>query len=220
MYAPQPLERRKLLPDPENEPDFYEISQLFPLPDDQTNHLDEARAALSRRGIYLTNDVSTPSFPPYAVPTTSDLMHGSARVTGSSPFFPINDLSLSTLNAVAAARLSIADRMPGMDSSGNGLMSTNLPLRYGLSTVDQQPTLGSNSFALALRNNPWQSINFNALSQYYQNDTTYERLRSTLGLSQLLAAQESHDRVASYLQFLNSQGCDDIDSKPEEKNIE
>lgn len=32
-YMPQPKNARLLMPDPENEPDFYTLSKLFPLPD-------------------------------------------------------------------------------------------------------------------------------------------------------------------------------------------
>lgn len=31
-YMPGPKDARRLLPDPENEPDFYKISELYPLP--------------------------------------------------------------------------------------------------------------------------------------------------------------------------------------------
>lgn len=36
-YMPEPKDARRLLPDPENEPDFYNISSLFPVPDDATS---------------------------------------------------------------------------------------------------------------------------------------------------------------------------------------
>lgn len=31
-YMPEPKDARRLFPDPENEPDFYRISQMFPVP--------------------------------------------------------------------------------------------------------------------------------------------------------------------------------------------
>ena len=34
-YMPEPKRSRRLAPDPENEPNFYQISQLFPLPDQE-----------------------------------------------------------------------------------------------------------------------------------------------------------------------------------------
>eukprot|EP00542_Grammatophora_oceanica_P016705 CAMPEP_0194033434 /NCGR_PEP_ID=MMETSP0009_2-20130614/6133_1 /TAXON_ID=210454 /ORGANISM="Grammatophora oceanica, Strain CCMP 410" /LENGTH=414 /DNA_ID=CAMNT_0038674129 /DNA_START=103 /DNA_END=1348 /DNA_ORIENTATION=+ len=40
-YMPRPKNARRLIPDPENEPNFYRISQLFPLPDDQQQHPEE-----------------------------------------------------------------------------------------------------------------------------------------------------------------------------------
>lgn len=33
-YMPKPKDARRLIPDPENEPDFYRISKMYPLPDD------------------------------------------------------------------------------------------------------------------------------------------------------------------------------------------
>jgi len=53
-YLPEAVSRRKLLPDPENEPDFYEISKLFPLPgDSSTDVREEAKAALAAQGIII-----------------------------------------------------------------------------------------------------------------------------------------------------------------------
>lgn len=34
-YMPKPKDARRLIPDPENEPDFYAISKVYPLPDDE-----------------------------------------------------------------------------------------------------------------------------------------------------------------------------------------
>jgi hypothetical protein len=212
-YAPQPVERRKLLPDPDNEPDFYEISQLFPLPDDQTNQLEEARAALAKRGIYLANDAPAVPCPPYttsSISTASVLSQIPSSDIDPSSLSPLHDLSASNLSAVAAARLSVVSRMQAMDSSANRLSSTNLPLYYGLSGIDQLPIAGLNSFTL--RNSDLQLNSFNPLSQYNQNNAAYERLRSSLGLSQILADQQARDRIAIYLQYMNSQGTDDISS--------
>jgi hypothetical protein len=47
---------RKKIPDPDNEPNFYEISELFPLPGDKLDILEEAKAGLKARGIVLLND--------------------------------------------------------------------------------------------------------------------------------------------------------------------
>lgn len=210
VYAPQPVERRKLLPDPENEPDFYEISQLFPLPDDQTNHLEEARAALAKRGIHLTNPTTTVPCPPQTISTASVLAQIAPRAMDVSSLLPLNDLSASTSSAIAAARLSIVDRMPAMDSSINRLTSASLPLYYGLSSVDELPNVGSNAFTL--RNSHLQSPTFNPLGQYIPNDTEHERIESTMELNRLLADQQSRDRIATYLQYLNSQSADDISS--------
>lgn len=55
LYAPEPVELRKTFPDPENEPDFYKISELFPLPGDRKDPREEAKAALAARGIIITD---------------------------------------------------------------------------------------------------------------------------------------------------------------------
>ena len=205
------MERRKLQPDPENEPDFYEISQLFPLPDDKTNQLEEARAALAKRGIYLGNDTSTVLSQPQSISTASVLSQIPTRAIDPSSLTPLHDMSTSTLSAVAAARLSVVSRMQEMDSNLNRISSANLPLYYGLSGVgDRLPIAGLNSFPL--RSSHLISNTLNPLSRYYQNDTAYEGIRPSLGLSQLLADQQSRDQIASYLQYLNSQGNDDINN--------
>ena len=56
QYSPEPTEKRKLLPDPDNEPDFYEISKLFPLPGDVKDlRREEAKAALAAKGIIISD---------------------------------------------------------------------------------------------------------------------------------------------------------------------
>lgn len=57
LYCQEPIDRRKLLPDPENEPDFYAISGLFPLPGDRKGIIEEARAALASRGIQIDDQI-------------------------------------------------------------------------------------------------------------------------------------------------------------------
>lgn len=50
--------KRKLLPDPDNEPDFYEINKLFPLPDEKNSDvLEEAKEALAARGVIISDSV-------------------------------------------------------------------------------------------------------------------------------------------------------------------
>jgi hypothetical protein len=69
---------RKKIPDPDNEPNFYEISELFPLPGDKIDILEEAKAGLKARGIILLNDKfnatdrkqSDSALSPYSGPTT------------------------------------------------------------------------------------------------------------------------------------------------------
>jgi hypothetical protein len=68
-YAPEPVELRKMFPDPENEPDFYKISELFPLPGDRKDPREEARAALAARGIIISDmPQSTMTMPGGAYP--------------------------------------------------------------------------------------------------------------------------------------------------------
>jgi hypothetical protein len=38
-YMPEARDARRLIPDPENEPDFYSISRVFPLPDDEPERI-------------------------------------------------------------------------------------------------------------------------------------------------------------------------------------
>jgi hypothetical protein len=38
-YMPEPKDARRLIPDPDNEPDFYAISSKYPLPDDPDFHM-------------------------------------------------------------------------------------------------------------------------------------------------------------------------------------
>lgn len=56
QYIPAPVEKRKQIPDPDNEPDFYEISKLFSLPDHFNSIVEEAKAGLAARGIVIQDD--------------------------------------------------------------------------------------------------------------------------------------------------------------------
>lgn len=42
-YMPKPKDARRLIPDPENEPDFYRISKMYPLPDDPSFGKEKAK---------------------------------------------------------------------------------------------------------------------------------------------------------------------------------
>lgn len=79
-YAPELSERRKVLEDPENEPDFYKISELFPLPDAKKDMREEAKAALAARGIIISN--------PGASMATATLT--SAAVVAPNPFHDVS----------------------------------------------------------------------------------------------------------------------------------
>lgn len=46
-YMPEGRDARRLVPDPETEPDFYSISRVFPLPDEKQNLTASALAAAS-----------------------------------------------------------------------------------------------------------------------------------------------------------------------------
>lgn len=205
------MERRKLLPDPENEPDFYEITQLFPLPDDQANQVEEARAELAKRGIYLANDTPTLPPPQHRITTASVLAQMPSRAMNLGPLASLRELPTTTMTSIGAARLSAAARMQEMSSNLNRISNANLPLYYGLTGFgDRLSSAGLNS--VTLRNSHLSLNAFNPSAQNYQNtiaNLEYERLRSSLGLRQLLAEQQSRDRMSAYLQYLNSQGDDD-----------
>jgi hypothetical protein len=75
-YFPEPMERRRLLADPENEPNFSEIACLFYLPGDRRLLVQEARNRLQRRGILIWDAVfesvaSTTSSAAYATAAAS-----------------------------------------------------------------------------------------------------------------------------------------------------
>lgn len=57
QYSPPAVNRRRLLPDPSNEPNFDRISVLFPLPGDRRALVAEARQQLESRGCYISDDV-------------------------------------------------------------------------------------------------------------------------------------------------------------------
>lgn len=199
QYAPQPVERRKLLPDPENEPNFYEISQLFPLPDEKTNQIELARSALAQRGIYLSNNTTTVPSPPHNYSTAAVFDHIPSRAVN------LNLLSPSILSTVDVARMSVMARIQEIERNLNPLTRSIVPSYYGrtegignlLSTTDLN-TLGfRDNYSLLDTNNP--------LIQNYQNNIAYERFRSSLALTQLIDDQQSRDRLSAYLQYVSSQ---------------
>jgi hypothetical protein len=224
QYAPQPVERRKLLPDPENEPDFYEITQLFPLPDDQTNQLEEARAELAKRGIYLANDTSTSTLTTPRISTASVLAQMPSRAMNLDSLLSLRELPSNAMSSVGSARLSVAARMQEMSSNLNRISNTNLPLYYGLTGFDNRLSrAGLNS--ATLRQSHLSSNVFDPISQNYQNNLAnleYERLRSSLGLRQFLSDQQSRDRISTYMQYLNAQRGDDsnITNNPFNEHIQ
>ena len=67
QYIPAPVEKRKQIPDPDNEPDFYKISEIFSLPGQYANIVEEARAGLAARGIVIHDD------PPVHPPSVASL---------------------------------------------------------------------------------------------------------------------------------------------------
>ena len=237
QYAPQPVDRRKLLPDPENEPDFYEISQLFPLPDDCTNQLEEeARAALAKRGIFVGTDTS--SVPPlsnnFSTVSASAMQLPTSNFHPSSLFPPLDTLATTTLSAITANRLSdnvgmrdmsavAANRLSAvarMQEMNNYLLqrisSTDLPLlSYGqIGIGDRLTNVGSNPFILRTTGSSHLLSNTtaNPAVQNYQHGTAFERLQSSLRISQILAEQESRDRMSAYLRYLNSREGDNGNS--------
>ena len=57
QYSPPPLARRVLAPDIDNEPNFDDISRLYPLPGDRQRTYTEARMRLGDRGCYVYDHV-------------------------------------------------------------------------------------------------------------------------------------------------------------------
>lgn len=57
QYSPPPEDRRSLVPDPDNEPNFEEICRLYPLRVDQRELVAEAKANLEAKGIVINDQV-------------------------------------------------------------------------------------------------------------------------------------------------------------------
>lgn len=57
QYSPPFKNRRRLLPDPANEPNFCHIASLFPLPGDRRALVIEARSRLQARGYFISDGV-------------------------------------------------------------------------------------------------------------------------------------------------------------------
>ena len=57
QFSPEPVKRRKLIADPDNEPDFDKIAELFPLPADRKALMTEARKKLEERGFVIFDNV-------------------------------------------------------------------------------------------------------------------------------------------------------------------
>lgn len=55
--SPEPFDCRTLLPDPVNEPNFIEISRLYPLPGEKIALVEEARSQLSAKGILISENI-------------------------------------------------------------------------------------------------------------------------------------------------------------------
>lgn len=57
QYSPEPMLVRSRLPDPSHEPNFAEISRLYPLPEDYQRPVVEARLRLQTRGFLIFDHV-------------------------------------------------------------------------------------------------------------------------------------------------------------------
>lgn len=68
---PQPRNARRLIPDPENEPDFYKLAKLFPLPDVQGDEASDAseapRPPAAAAAASANDDNEEPSKPPASI---------------------------------------------------------------------------------------------------------------------------------------------------------
>jgi hypothetical protein len=204
QYAPEPVEQRKLLPDPENEPDFYKISHLFPLPSDHVNNIDEAKAALAERGIYVTSAQSSTILPPPTILDSTSIL--------SAPLFGISNQwlaplthSTETANAAPAVALADAARMPPMSNSLSQYASLNL-MNQNFTGGDGFPLLWSllhgetNSVANTLH----------PILNSYALDMRNDRFHPTAEYNQLLSEwQYNQDRLAVYLQYMATREQDE-----------
>jgi len=68
-YMPEPKDARRQIPDPENEPDFYRISKLFPLPDSSDPVPPES-----------IDKSNSPCLPKIKLPDNSDLRLPAAKI--------------------------------------------------------------------------------------------------------------------------------------------
>lgn len=124
-YMPQPKNARRLVPDPENEPDFYQLSKLFPLPDEKGK--PQARVAAKKS------------------PVVVDLVEVAPEVVDSNAAVA---LSLQEqANAVRAAAATEVRLVPlreaafALGGAGLGRGVARLPRRISAATLPA-PTLG------------------------------------------------------------------------------
>jgi len=162
-YMPQPKNARRLIPDPENEPDFYRISELFPLNGETSKPTaSEPRPDEKKSPSNSSHNTPAPRALPRAVaPAASALpvrLPTSAVATRqSAPVAVTVQPAAAVQDPVAIANLASEIRNPGLlriqdnafgisaRSFGRGGLAGGLgrgTARLPLQTSLGQPTLG------------------------------------------------------------------------------
>ena len=133
---PKPKDARRLIPDPDNEPDFYAISKAFPLPD-STNASPKEERQRSENGFSksgtsrpASDSVQSNSLPP--VSKRQRLVDPNSKIAGHS----------ARLGNVAPADSSTNDGRISMPTSMTPTLAASLlaATASGSSTVNASPT--------------------------------------------------------------------------------
>ena len=111
-YVPEPKDARRLIPDPENEPNFYAISKRYPLPDDPDFGKNEPVEAK------LSGEVPKPAASPGRLASQVDWMQSQLPAAKRQAMMPT---SADTILGLAAAQQSAAALGLPPSSTGPGL---------------------------------------------------------------------------------------------------
>jgi len=137
-YMPQPRDARRLIPDPENEPDFDQISATFPLPDVRP----AAAAALAMSAVHHLNLLQ------------QQQQEGAASTLPLPTTRSVSDVAWLMDQLPATKRARTADHTPGVPplSTASTFSAPSQPVNLSdllaPSMVSQQPSLMDNRHAL------------------------------------------------------------------------
>jgi hypothetical protein len=163
-FMPKPKDARRQIPDPENEPNFCEITRKYPLPDDpdfgKNSDLPEAQARPEEIG---SKSISSPVQPRAAVADLSRLM-GNPMSASSQLGVPVGPSALasssySTLGipqlqsaypALASAPMPVMSGLHGSTMMDTSNATIAAALRAGIAIGASQPTMLPSSY------NPYQ----------------------------------------------------------------